>query len=677
MSSLLRHKNLVMFKQLGVLFESEHGNNVQGVCPFCGKRKFFVNPETRQWDCKVCLLEGGHTKFVDAIVEFAREKAGLREISPLAKAKGLASSTLRRAGVGFLPTSKNYVVPVYKADGSGVWTVQVYDGKILRGLSDHPVGLLGWEKIADSKEVWICEGAWDMFALQQMLAMDHLSGVVVAAPGAGTFKADWSGMFAGKIVHVMYDADLPGKRGANKIANILSSIAKSIDYLIWPSDMKEGYDVRDWMQEHTEESTHSLMAMLSKTPPELPTKGGSGTSGTKEEPPCITVAQDPREGEYVPFSEIEEAYRKWLYLPDTEVLSVMFGTIIANYLEGDPLWTFLVAPPGGTKTELLNTISQAPNVITTSSMTARALVSGSQTAGGADPSLIPRLNGKVLVVKDFTTILNMPQMARDEIFGILRDAYDGKTERDFGNGIHRCYYSRFGFISGVTPAHEQYTEGNSSLGERFLYFNVPIPSDARGREEYMLQAQKNSGREVLMREELSTMGSKVLSFAYPRTPGMPDNLIRKTISLAQLLSKARGTVVRDKFTREITHGAYSEVGTRLTKQFTKMMRGISMLHDEANITMHAYSIVRKMALSTAPHRVETILRNMWLGGCEETYLTEDVADMLDLPKLVSERQLENMKALGLLTRSSLGLGRSAWRLSDDAKYLIETSEAYK
>lgn len=685
MSDLTHHSGLTKFKQLGFLPRGESGDNVLGTCPFCGKHKFFVNPETGAWDCKVCLREGGVKTFVNEIAEFAAEQFKGLEAAQLSRLKSVSVVAMKDRGMGFLPTSGAYTLPVYNIDHSGVWTMQVFHGGKLLGLSDHPVGLLGWERLDQHNVVWLCEGAWDLMAMHSMMREVNEPGVLLAVPGAGTFKADWAHMFKGKTVHVMYDNDEPGKRGAHKVNNVIGSLVKAIDFIHWPKGTSDGYDVRDWKVDHEGEEGRwsSLRQFLNDEPPEcqMPIRAAKkkvvAKDGAQESFERVNVI-DERNGPYIPVPTVIEAYRKWLYLPSVDVLSVMFGTVIANYLDGDPLWTFLVAPPGGAKTELLNTISQAPNIVTTSSLTPRSLVSGSQSPGGGDPSLLPKLNGKTLVVKDFTTILNMPQMVRDEITSILRDAYDGKTEKDFGNGIHRFYETKFGFISGVTPAHSLYNEGNTSLGERFLYFNIPTPTDARGREAYMMQAHRNAGKENEMRSELAAMGTSVLSYAFPNVPIMDEAMVRKTISLAQLLAKLRGTVIRDKFTREITHQAFSEMGTRLTKQFTKMMRGISMFQGDQVISPYAYNIVKHMALSSAPGNLERATRYMWENGCECTYLTKDIAEVSELPHGVVERHLEDLRALGMFSRrTSGGLGMSSWSLTDDAKYLIETAEAYK
>jgi len=57
------------------------------------------------------------------------------------------------------------------------------------------------------------------------------------------------------------------------------------------------------------------------------------------------------------------------------------------------------------------------------------------------------------------------EIARDEIFGTLRDAYDGKITKRFANGIVRAYQSTFGLVAGVTPAIESFVVTHAMLGE--------------------------------------------------------------------------------------------------------------------------------------------------------------------------------------------------------------------
>lgn len=669
--SLEDHKGLKAFKQLGFKPKGESGNQVTGNCVLCGNdSKFFVNPEKKMWDCKVCGKAGGFQTILKEVKK-AFKKNFNKKSEKLARDRQLPSSVFKSHNMGFNPANNSYILPIPAVNGTDIWDIRIYKNKKFMSLSGCSVGLFGWDEIDECDTIYICEGEWDKMALEIMLEENDEVATVMSVPGAQTFKREWVTYFEKKNVILCYDADEPGKKGAIKAGKLLKGTAKSIQYLIWPEDTKDGYDVRDFFvanETKTKARWNKFKKLLSNEAPYV--EGDVHVADVEDE-------LDVLDGDYVLRDHIHKVYDKWLYLADTEVLDVMYGTIIANRLEGDPLWLFMVAPPGGTKTELINSVSDAPNIVTTSSLTPRSLVSGANTAGGGDPSLIPKLNNKTLLVKDFTTILNMNQLLRDEIFGILRDAYDGKTEKDFGNGVRRSYRSKFGLISGVTPAIDVYTEGNSSLGERFLRYDIPIPKGARARAKFLAKAEDNAGKENAMREELAELGTSVLKYDFKNVPDIPQNIKTKLISLAQFVSLMRGTVVRNKYSGEATHQAFSELGTRMVKQFTKFLFGVGMYRNIKVITNDEYRIVCRMGMSTIPKKMEMVVKAIYDEDHEDDYSTKEVAELINLPPATVGRTLDDLMMLGLMNKDSQNGLKSTWSLSEDAIYLIEESEIYK
>jgi hypothetical protein len=168
---------------------------------------------------------------------------------------------------------------------------------------------------------------------------------------------------------------------------------------------------------------------------------GTGNTGTNSVAGIPATKSKP-----ITLPELYSEYQKWLHMPSLDALKIMYGGALANVLTGDPVWLFLVAPPGGMKSELLMSLSGSQRVHALTALTPHTLISGAQYGGGSkgDPSLLPQLNNKIVIIKDFTTLLTMHYTQRDEIFGTLRDAYDGSTEKVFGNGVKRSYIVRFG-----------------------------------------------------------------------------------------------------------------------------------------------------------------------------------------------------------------------------------------
>ena len=100
--------------------------------------------------------------------------------------------------------------------------------------------------------------------------------------------------------------------------------------------------------------------------------------------------------------------RRYLVINDTPYTAIIFGTIIANRLDSKPVWLYIVGAPGSGKTEILQSLILSDEVILRDTVTRPSLIPGyMDKKTKRDESLIPQLNGKNLIITDFTTILQM------------------------------------------------------------------------------------------------------------------------------------------------------------------------------------------------------------------------------------------------------------------------------
>ena len=131
----------------------------------------------------------------------------------------------------------------------------------------------------------------------------------------------------------------------------------------------------------------------------------------------------------VTLRDVHAAFARWLELPPVELgsphesIDVALAVVTANRMEGDPLWMFLVAPPSGGKTEVLRSLDDVPDVYPLSSLTAQTFASGFERKG-TEASLLPKIDGKTLTMKDFGTVLSMYREKKAEILAQLREIYD-------------------------------------------------------------------------------------------------------------------------------------------------------------------------------------------------------------------------------------------------------------
>ena len=369
----------------------------------------------------------------------------------------------------------------------------------------------------------------------------------------------------------------------------------------------------------------------------------------------------PREGKLPPptpltLTAAKEVFAKWIKLDDWTILDVVLGTVIVHRLDGDPLWMLVVGPPGAIKTEILRTLSSHPDVKAVSTLSPTALISGYIT-DGPDPSLLPKLDGKVLIVKDFTAILQMQRDARQEVISMLRDCYDGEACRAFGTGEVKSYRSRFGFIAAVTPAIDNYGSVNAMLGERYLRFRLRT-GDTLDKID---KALGNTASEGIMRTELAEAALGVLA-QNPGTPHLPDDIAIQIRHLANLVATARSEVSRDS-TGTVTFVPVPEVGTRVVKQLKKLALGVAMVRGIDAVDSDVYRIVVRVGRDTLPSMRERLLRDLW-GTREVFQVTADIADRCEVDTDTARRWLADLRLLGIVDRFAGSRNAHEWRLCD-------------
>ena len=697
----LKHPNLKIFRQHGFIPQGTSGaSQVIGRCPFCGaNKKFFINPDSKKWDCKVCTHKGGYQMFLKQLVKHGVENFTGTRASALAGKRGISVDTLEFFDVGFNPVNETYLIPVWNEKRTEIYNIRIYrkDG-VLMNSAGCKSALFGWWNVsAPHKVIWLCEGEWDAMVMTELLIKNDLDddAIVLSVPGATTFKSEWTGYFSGKIAHAVYDNDYDkddshgffrpgaGKLGMHKIYENLKGICKSIDFIHWPRSYADGFDLNDLYRKKKGNSLRTqkqLVSMMHSEPPKINYPEG-------QEPKGITDKKERERsftGEGLSPEEVYAAYRKWLYLPSTDPIDVAFATVISNRLPGDPVWTFFIGPSGCGKSEIIMSLDDAPRIYPLSRMTPHTLISGSTGAGGGDPSLIPKLNNQVLSIKDFTVILDMNEQARDAIFSQLRDAYDGKCANEFGTGARRAYESKFGILAGTTEAIEIYLEGGTAMGERFLGYKFPPMTGFSEKCKVMSMAIDNvAPREVnknkeIMRSEIRDAAIKALDHDFGPPPQFPDFLREKIMALSYWISLMRGTVMRNRFSKEIERKAFIEMPTRIVVQLTKFSLGLAQFRGKNVVTEAEYELVRKIGRGTAPDHLENIIYKMWSEDARGNFTNMDFSEMLRLPPETCKRFAENLYQLGVLRlKKPKGAIIGTWYLNKDFIETIKMSEIYK
>ncbi|MFC1905626.1 hypothetical protein ACFLXL_02320 [Chloroflexota bacterium] len=358
--------------------------------------------------------------------------------------------------------------------------------------------------------------------------------------------------------------------------------------------------------------------------------------------------------------------QQWLYIQDIQAIDILYGVVISHYLPGEPLWLFLIGPPGGTKTELLRSFQGEP-FYSMSTLTPQTLISGLHIEKKVD--LLPDLDGKILIVKDFTTILARDSKEQAQIFADLRDCYDGYMEKVFGSGVgKKGYKAKFEIIAGVTPAIDMYRTIHGILGERF--FKCRIHTD---EAKAIDKAAQLMGKESEMRMALATAASECICYYSERIkqkpiPNYNSSIFNQIKALGNITAKLRSEVARDRYHTVLYHPE-AEIGTRLTKQLLKLAQAVALFHEHECIGQDEMQSLVRVARDSIPRQRFAVVKAL---AENESYLdTVNIGQISNTPTPTAKEILEELWMLDLVERK--GSGSFEWRLNDKTRDIIAKS----
>lgn len=377
--------------------------------------------------------------------------------------------------------------------------------------------------------------------------------------------------------------------------------------------------------------------------------------------------------------ELIGVFRRYLYLEESteQAIKVMMAVAVSNKLPDDPIWMFFVAPPGSTKTEMLRAFMGHPETVFLSNLTTAAFGSGMKTKK-EDPSLATEVDGKILIIKDFTTILSLRPEIRNEILNIMRELYDGYYSKGFGIKGLQTWTPHFTCMAGVTYEIDKAHGVQTNLGERYLRFRIHYED----QDALIDQAQKIGEQQVEMRKEFQRavrlfMDSHQLKFS--ELPTIPEDMIRRIKKLARFLAWGRTVVSRDRYTHAIDYAPFPEAGTRLIIQFTKLIRCLGYVAGKTEVGEEEYAIVQKIAIDGIPTKTYNAIQLLY----DETKLypqtTEQLGDRTDTDTRSMHAILDDLKVLKIVEKTEKDAiienrGRGdKWRMTNKFRVIIDNT----
>jgi hypothetical protein len=357
---------------------------------------------------------------------------------------------------------------------------------------------------------------------------------------------------------------------------------------------------------------------------------------------------------------------EYLYLEDDRIVDVLLAAYIANQvIDADPIWLLIIASSSNAKTELLRTFDGLDDAYFLSELTEKTFVSGDKNPkGGQNPSLLYRLNNKVLVFKDFTTVLSMYREKRSAIIAQMREIADGKFTKAFGTGDEIDWKGKVGFLGACTHIYFKHHAVINTMGERFLIYR----NDSKDYIRMGKKAAEMTGRETEFRNKIRTSIHKYCKqFKNIKVPGRTNVRVQpkiddKIIHLAKLVAVARTGVDRERSSRTLSYTPHPEGPGRLIKQLKVIAIGLALAHGKSNITKPIFKIVKKIASDAIPELRMEVLQFLWdenaiqndkddLSTRQKKWIrTSDVATEIKKPTSSVLMVLEDLMTLRIVNR---------------------------
>ena len=371
--------------------------------------------------------------------------------------------------------------------------------------------------------------------------------------------------------------------------------------------------------------------------------------------------------------ELIGTFKKWLYIAEDYNITGPFAGIIANFCEGSPDIIGIIGPSGSTKTEFIRALGETQNqyVYPISTITEHTLVSGHKDSN----DLVPLLNGRILTIKDLTSILARKEDVRAAIFADFRELTDEYIRKEFGNGIAKEYHDiHSSILFASTNAIERYYSMYSNLGQRMIFIRPRNdPKEARKR------AAENRGKQKEMRAELREVTMRFIASMIQAKDerGLPitsEEVQEEMGILYDFLALARTTIHHDFKTGEMDELPEPEFPTRIANTVGRLMEVHALFYgrDEVNAEDVAFGCrILTDNIPTTRWRILNALTKDWQH-------TSKISQLADLPTRSVKYHLDELVALKLAEKllkdeveDSMDRRFDYFKLSDSASEAIE------
>lgn len=362
------------------------------------------------------------------------------------------------------------------------------------------------------------------------------------------------------------------------------------------------------------------------------------------------------------FSNLIDIYKQNLVITNSFIdsLAVCFATHLAVKLESDPIWLYLVGPPSSGKSTICDLISADPT--TTKALSKfTGLVSGDRQG----KHLVPSFQNRCVVIKDGTLLLESNPLQLANVYGELRDIFDGSLEMHYRNGVEASFRNiNFGLIIGITE--RIYQLNMSHLGERFLHCRLETERENETiRNKTVINSllsniklnsieanEIGDNRQFPIQKQHTTGFLKHLhniivdkDIIVPNYTSDDVNFIQST---ADVIACSRASAPKINRGEDIAYDSRPEASTRVAKQLSKMIICLCYVYGTKTITKQIRNNIKKIGSDTSYGRQHNLIKTVALA--DNGLNKSSLAALTGIPLESCNRKIEELESLGILVK---------------------------
>lgn len=516
------------------------------------------------------------------------------------------------------------------------------ENKYLYG-SGEMAQLWPYQDLSSHEEWVITEGELDQ------LTLESHSIVAVTSGGVHSFKRHFADYFKDKKVHICYDNDKSGREGAEDLAKTFLEAGIEVDIIDLPK-MESGKDIGDFFRlGHTKEEFEDLIKKARK--PTLSEEGGIEYKKPKQK--LITE----------PLSYLEVEKKVLSYLPSSQIglkiiLAVAISAIFPDQLM---LWLLLVGVPSSGKTDLVRLVNNSDITYYLDNLTQNAFISGERvTESQKVHDLLPLLNRRCLIIKDWTSIFSLDEKMTKKLLGDLVGIYDKEfTKFSSRRGIIR-YKSTFSQLGCITPATlNRHTNYMNMVGPRFLCYSMP-PTTREEKDKSFELIFSDIDRSIVEAEARLYVSSYLnqLTQKNPELKPLSKNVQKYLRIAAELMSNCRGIVImqassfKNEDEKSITYYDISDIQIedpwRAVQQLKVLAGYLAFVVGKDEVGTDELAIIKEIVISSMPADRSQALR--LVKKYSGTVTAKVLSDSSEKSNKTSRRLLDELTALRVLEK---------------------------